>query len=44
MFQCKTYLNTSLVRIAMPVSLLVEIEMFSVFPDCGLEKEKYYIL
>ena len=40
MFQYKTYLNTCLVWIIMPVHLLVEIDMFSVFPYYGLEKEK----
>ena len=40
MFQCKTYLNTCLVLIIMLVRLLVEVDMFSVFPDYGLEKEK----
>ena len=40
MFQCKTYLNTCLVWITMPVRLLVEVDMFSVFPYYGLEKEK----
>ena len=40
MFQCKTYLNTCLVWIIMPVSLLVKVDMFSVFPYYGLEKEK----
>ena len=40
MFQCKTYLNTCLVWIIMLVRLLVEVDMFSVFPYYGLEKEK----
>ena len=40
MFQCKTYLNTSLVWITMLVRLLVEVDMFSVFPFYWLEKEK----
>ena len=40
MFQCKTYLNTCLVLIIMLVRLLVEVDMFSVFPYYGLEKEK----
>ena len=40
MFQCKTYLNACLVRIVMLVRLLVEVDMFSVFPYYGLEKEK----
>ena len=44
MFQCKTYLNTCLVWIIMLVRLLVEIDMFSVFPYYGLEKEKNNIL
>ena len=40
MFQCKTYLNTCLFWIIMLVRLLVEVDMFSVFPYYGLEKEK----
>ena len=40
MFQCKTYLNTCLVWIIMLVRLLVEVDMFDVFPYYGLEKEK----
>ena len=40
MFQCKTNLNTCLVWIIMLVRLLVEVDMFSVFPYYGLEKEK----
>ena len=44
MFQCKTYLNTCLVWIIMLVRLLVEVDMFSVFPYYGLEKEKNIIL
>ena len=40
MFQCNTYLNTSLVWIIMLVRLLVENDMSSVFPYYGLEKEK----
>ena len=40
MFQCKTYLNTCLVWIIMLVRLLVEVDMFSIFPYYGLEKEK----
>ena len=40
MFQCRTYLNTCLVWITMLVPLLVEVDMFSVFPYNGLEKEK----
>ena len=44
MFQCKTYLNTCLVWIIMLVRLLVEVDMFSVFPYYGLEKEKNNIL
>ena len=40
MFQCKTYLNTCLVLIIMLVCLLVEVDMFSVFPYYELEKEK----
>ena len=40
MFQCKTYLNTCLVWIIMLVRLLVEVDMISVFPHYGLEKEK----
>ena len=40
MFQSKTYLNTSLVLIIMLVRLLVEADMFSVYPYYGLEKEK----
>ena len=40
MFRCKTYLNTCLVWITMLVRLLVEVDMFSVFPYCWLEKEK----
>ena len=40
MFQCKTYLNTCLVRINRLVRLLVEVDMFSGFPYYGLEKEK----
>ena len=40
MFQCKTYLNTCFFLITMLVRLLVEVELFSVFPYYGLEKEK----
>ena len=40
MIQCKTYLNTCLVWIIMLVRLLVEVDMFSVFPYYGLETEK----
>ena len=40
MFQCKTYLNTCLVKITMLVHLLVEVDMFSVFPYYGLEKRE----
>ena len=40
MFQCQTYLNTCLVWIIMIVSLSVEVDMFSVFPYYGLEKEE----
>ena len=40
LFQCKTYLNTCLVRIIMLVRLLVEVDMFSVSPYYGLEKGK----
>ena len=40
MIQCKTYLSTCLVWIIMLVRLLVEVDMFSVFPFYGLEKEK----
>ena len=40
MFQCKTYLNTCLVWIIMLVRLLVEVDMYSVFPYYGSEKEK----
>ena len=40
MFQCKTYLNTCLVWIIMPVRLLVEIDMFSVFPIMDWKKKK----
>ena len=40
MFQCKTYLNTCLVRIIMLVQLLVEVDILSVFPYYGFEKEK----
>ena len=39
MFQCKTYLNTCLVWIIMLVRLMVEVDMFSVFPYYGLEKK-----
>ena len=38
MFQCKTYVNTCLVLIIMLVRLLVEVDMFSVFPYYGLKK------
>ena len=44
MIQGKTYLNTCLVWIIMLVRLLVEIDMFRVFPDYGLEKENIIIL
>ena len=44
MFQCKTYLNTCLVLIIMLVRLLVEVDVFSVFPYYRLEKEKNNIL
>ena len=40
MFLCKTYLNVCLVWITMLVRLLVEVDMFSVFPYNWLEKEK----
>ena len=40
MFLCKTYLNTCLVWITMLVRLLVEVDMFSVFPYYWSEKEK----
>ena len=40
MFQCKTYLNTCLVWITKLVRLLVEVDMFNVFPYYWLEKEK----
>ena len=40
MFQCKAYLNTSLIQITMLVCLLVEVDMVSVFPYFGLENEK----
>ena len=40
MIQCKTYLNTCLVRITMLVRLLAEVDMFSVFPYYWLEKRK----
>ena len=40
MSQCKTYLNTCLVWIIMLVRILVEVDMFTVFPYYGLEKEK----
>ena len=40
MFQCKTYLNTCLVCIIALVRLLVEVNMFSVFPYYGFEKKK----
>ena len=43
MFQCKTYLNNCLVWITMLVRLLVEVDMFSVFPYYWLEKEKITI-
>ena len=39
MFQCKTYLNACLVWTTMLVCLLVEVDMFSVFPYYWLEKE-----
>ena len=44
MFQCKTNLNTCLVLIIMLVRLLVEVDVFSVFPYYELEKEKNNIL
>ena len=44
MFQCKAYLNTYLVLITMLVRLLVEVDMVSVFPHYGLEKENQYSL
>ena len=40
MFLCKTYLNACLVWITMLVRVLVEVDMFSVFPYCWLEKKK----
>ena len=40
MFQCKTYSNTCLVWIIKLVRLLVEVDMFSVFPYYGLEKKR----
>ena len=42
--QCKTYLNTCLVLIIMLVRLLVEVDMFIVFPYYRLKKEKKYSL
>ena len=42
MFQCKTYLNTCLVWIIMRVLLLVEVDMFSVFPYYGMEKNNIF--
>ena len=44
MFQCKIYMNTCLVLITILVCLLVEVNMFSVFPYYGLAKKKKYIL
>ena len=44
MFQCKTYFNTCWVWIIMLVSLLVEVDMFSIFPYYGSEKRKKTIL
>ena len=44
MFLCKTYLNTCLVWITMLVRLLVEVNMFSVFPYYWLDKEKKTII
>ena len=40
MFLSKTYLNACLVWITMLVCVLVEVDMFSVFPYNWLEKEK----
>ena len=40
MFQCKTYLNTCLVRITMLVRLLVDDDMFSVFSQLLIGKRK----
>ena len=44
MFQCKTYLNTCLVRITMLVRLLVEVDMFRVFPIMDWKRKKQYSL
>ena len=43
-FLCKTYLNTCLVLITMLVRLLVEVDMFSVFPITDWKKTKNNIL
>ena len=40
MFLWKTYLNTCLVWITMLVRLLVEVDMFSVFPITDWKKDK----
>ena len=40
MFLLKTYLNTCLVWITMLVRLLVEVDMFNVFPITDWEKDK----
>ena len=40
MFLCKTYLNACLVLITMLVRVLVEVDMFSVFPIVDWKKKK----
>ena len=40
MFEFKTYLNTCLVLITMLVRLLVEVDMFSVFPIMDWKRKK----
>ena len=40
MFQCKTYLNTCLVLISMLERLLVEVDMFNIFPYYRLANKK----
>ena len=42
MFQCKAYLNTCLVWITILVRLLVEVDMFSVFPITDLKKKTIF--
>ena len=41
-FPCKIYLNTCFVLITMLERLLVEVDMFSAFPNYGLAKKNIF--